>query len=116
MQCQQFNQLREAVSSNKEVVSSLKPPIDLLKSIFTHLELKGQAFDLYEAATDDEIHEFCSVLLLIDSTLTTSTSTKKLLKTKTAMCEFIEHCCKVRHYSFQIKKCGQASCAICKPV
>ena len=112
-----LHQLREAVSSRKEeVVSSLKPPTDLLKSIFTHLELKGQAFDLYEAATEDEIHEFWSVLLLIDSTLTTCTTTKKLLKTKTAMCEFIEHCCKVRHYSFQIKKCGQPSCAICKPV
>ena len=35
-------------------MSSLKPPIDLLKSIFTHLELKGQAFDLYEATTEDE--------------------------------------------------------------
>ena len=111
-----LHQVREAISSRKEVVSSLKPPIDLLKSIFTRLELKGQPFDMYEAATEDEIHEFWSVLLLIDSTLTTCTTTKKLLKTKTAMCEFIKHCCKVRYYSFQIKKCGQPSCAICKPV
>ena len=36
----------------KKHVSSLKPPIDLLKSIFTRLELKGQAFDLYEASTE----------------------------------------------------------------
>jgi len=33
----------------------LKPPTDLLKNIFTRLELKGQAFDLYEAATEDEM-------------------------------------------------------------
>ena len=111
-----LRQVREAISFRKEVVSSLKPPIDLLKSIFTCLELKGQPFDMYEAATENENHEFWSVQLLIDSTLTTCTTTKKLLKTKTAMCEFIKHCCKVRLYSFQIKKCGQPSCAICKPV
>ena len=25
------------------------------------------------------------------------------------------HCCQQRHYSFCIKKCGRADCAICKP-
>ena len=51
-----LHQLREAVSTEKDVVLSLRSPIDLLKSIFTHLELKGQAFDLYEATTVDDIH------------------------------------------------------------
>ena len=112
-----LQQLREAALSRKEdVASSLKPAIDLLKSIFRRLELKGEAFELYEVASDEEIYEFWSVLLLIDSTVTMDTTTKKLLKSKTALCKFIEHCCRARHYSFQIKKCGESSCTICKPV
>ena len=42
----------------KQVVSSLNPSIDLLKGIFTHLELIGQAFDLYVATTEDKFFEF----------------------------------------------------------
>jgi hypothetical protein len=28
----------------------------------------------------------------------------------------LEHCCQSRHYTFQIKKCGESNCTICKPV
>ena len=31
------------------------------------------------------------------------------------MQEFLEHCCKARHYSFSIKKCGEPTCTICRP-
>ena len=30
--------------------------------------------------------------------------------------EFIEHCCKSGHYSFNILKCGEAACNICAPI
>jgi len=42
--------------------------------------------------------------------------TKKLLPAKTGFVAFLRHCCVVRHYSFQIKKCGLDTCSICKPV
>ena len=113
-----LHQLIEAFSSKKRCYVILEASYnDLLKSIFTHLELKGKLM-ICMKPLQDEIYEFWSVLLLIDSTLTKCTTTKKRLKTihcKTALCEFIKHCCKVRHYSFQIKKCGQSSCSICKP-
>lgn len=32
------------------------------------------------------------------------------------MQEFLEHCCKARHYSFSIKKCGEPTCTICRPL
>ena len=28
---------------------------------------------------------------------------------------FLKHCCRERHYFFDIKKCGNAACTICKP-
>ena len=44
------------------------------------------------------------------------------LKTKSAVSEkpllqqFFSHCCRERHYYFEIKKCGNSDCGICKPV
>lgn len=32
------------------------------------------------------------------------------------MQEFLEHCCKSRHYFFSIKKCGESTCTICRPI
>ena len=115
--CNNLQQLRQATSTKKEeVLTSLRPPINLLHSIFKRLEVKGRPFDIFEAASAEEMEEFWSVLLLIDSTLTENNPTKKVLKEKHAMLAFMEHCCRIRHYSFQIKKCGCTSCSICKPV
>ena len=30
--------------------------------------------------------------------------------------KFLDHCCRRRHYFFEIKKCGKDGCKICKPV
>ena len=111
--CNNLQQLRKAAENRKEELSSLKPTIDLLHDVFTRLELKGEPFEAYEAATMEEIEEFWSVLLLIDTTLTMDDTTKKLVSKKPA---FLEHCCIARHYSFQVKKCGIPTCNICKPV
>ena len=115
--CNNLQQLRKAAENRKEELSSsLKPTIDLLHDVFTRLELKGEPFEAYEAATMEEIEEFWSVLLLIDTTLTMNDTTKKLVSKKPALCAFLEHCCIARHYSFQVKKCGIPTCNICKPV
>lgn len=28
----------------------------------------------------------------------------------------MDHCCKKRQYFFEIKKCGEVECTICKPI
>ena len=56
------------------------------------------------------------MLLLIDSTLTIDDTTKNQIGKKIDICGFTKHCCRARHYSFQVKKCGVPSCKICKPV
>ena len=117
--CNNLQQLRQACGDSEKqcnVASSLKPPVDLLDEIFQRLELKGKAFEVYEAATKEEIEEFWSVLLLIDSTLTIDDTTKNQIGKKIDVCGFIKHCCRARHYSFQVKKCGVPLCKICKPV
>ena len=37
--------------------ASLAPPISLLRDIMCRLELKGEAFEVYNAATEDEIFQ-----------------------------------------------------------
>ena len=115
--CNNLQQLRKAADVRRdELSSSLKPTVDLLHDVFTRLELKGEPFEMYEAASDDEIEEFWSVLLLIDASLTREDATRKHISKKSDICVFLKHCCKARHYSFQIKKCASSSCTICKPV
>ena len=115
--CNNLQQLRKAADVRRdELSSSLKPTVDLLHDVFTRLELKGEPFEMYEAASDDEIEEFWSVLLLIDASLTRENTTRKHISKKSDICVFLKHCCKARHYSFQIKKCASLSCTICKPV
>ena len=106
--CNNLQQLRKAAENRKEELSSsLKPTTDLLHDVFTRLELKGEPFEPYEAATMEEIEEFWSVLLLLNATLTMNDTTKKLVS---------KNCCVARHYSFQVKKCGVPTCHICKLV
>ena len=76
-------QLRQATNTAKEEVSAtLKPARDLLHEIIKCLELKGCAFDIYKAATEEDMDEFWSVLLQVDATLPENNLTKKLYKPK----------------------------------
>ena len=42
--------------------------------------------------------------------------TKQSLSSKPSLSGFLEHCCRQRHYFFEIRKCGSTSCATCKPL
>ena len=80
------------------------------------MQLKGEPFDTYNADNGDEIEAFWEILEQIDETLTMSDTTKNAIKDKKDLLYFIDHCCQISHYSFQIKKCGKPDCATCKPV
>ena len=41
-------------------------------------------------------------------------TTKKDVKDMARLTQFMDHCCRVRHYTFQIKKCGMDGCHICR--
>ncbi|GBB89518.1 hypothetical protein RclHR1_16200004 [Rhizophagus clarus] len=84
--------------------------------IFERLTLKEESFKTFKAASDEDICELWELLLEIDETLELDDRTKKSIKNKEKFQEFYNHCCKSRHYFFQIKKCGKADCNICKPL
>ena len=78
--CNNLQQLRQATESRKkDVAATLKPAIDLLNSVLKRLELKGVLFDLFSAASVEEIDAFWEVLLLIDATLTKQVPSREKL-------------------------------------
>lgn len=112
-----LHQLRESAHNFKvEYNKSIAAPKELLASIMRRLELKGEKFELFESATEQEIEAFWEVLLSVDDWLQITDTTKTALKDKTKLHEFIKHCCQVRKYSFCVKKCGSPECTLCKTV
>ena len=112
-----LSQVREASSKYKaDVKMSIQPPIELLTSITERLELKGKPFVVFNSASGDEIRDFWESLHFIDSFIEESDSSKAILSSRPQLQAFMEHCCQQRHYTFCIKKCGDAECHICSPV
>ena len=80
--------------------SSLQPPLQLLTTITSRLELKGEPFSVFDGASDDEMQAFWKVVLLVDDSLEQSDTSKSTLQRKPELQTFFDHCCQIRHYSF----------------
>ena len=97
------------------VTDSLSPCIVLLNDLFSRLKLKEEAVQCFFAASDSEIKEFWSAVLHIDKNLEYEVSYSKAnVQGKQDLLKFMDHCCRCRHYSFDILKCGSSACTICK--
>ena len=66
---------------------------------------------MYDAASADKI-----ATVSIDATLTMDNGGHHKESHRQDICAFLTHCCRARHYSFQVTKCGVPLCTICKPV
>ena len=72
---------------------------------------------MFTAASEDRLRNFWSELEAVDSSLKYGGVYRKpQLKELAGLNAFMQHCCQSRHYSFSIKKCGEASCEICRTV
>ena len=101
-------------SSN--VSDSLSQPKVLLSQIFPRLKLKDEHFVVWNAASTAMIEAMWSLLQEIEPTLSSSDTLRKhTLQSKPHLKAFLDHCCVMCKYMFQIKKCGSRLCSICKP-
>jgi hypothetical protein len=110
------NKAKEESQLKEQLLNSLYPTIELMENLIKRLELKEEPFDTFKAASDEEIITLWNSLLLIDNSLTMEDNSKKSIQNKSEFLEFYNHCCRSRHYFFEIKKCGSLDCNICKPV
>ena len=118
--CNSMEDIRKKAEEKPELkeqlLNSLHPTIELMESVIKRLELKEEPFDTFKAASDEEITTLWNSLLLIDDSLTMEDNSKKSIQNKFEFLEFYNHCCRSRHYFFEIKKCGSLDCHICKPI
>ena len=84
---------------------------------FSRLQLKEKQILSYAAATAAEISDFWSAIIAMDATLEEGGRyVKSNIGEHTDISEFIHHCCRMGHYTFDILKCGQETCKLCKPI
>ena len=110
--CSGLAELRQQVVSYKdELNDSLSPVKARLHILFCRLQLHNKNFEIYHSAIDDEMSEFWSTLLTLDSTLMEGgTYRKDNIGQHAKVVEFISHCCQCSHYTFDILKCGLSTC------
>lgn len=119
--CNTLSELRKIAAKTDgfplAVQDSLSPVKVLLSSIFCRLKLHNEAIQMFSSASSTQMSDFWTTLLSIDSSLKEEVQyTKKNFAQCTKAVEFISHCCRSSHYSFDILKCGVATCGICKPI
>ena len=120
--CNSLSDLRKAEEKfggfSDEVADSVTPVKILLSDIFVRLELKSKKYSVFSSASASAIFLFCDALLSVDSALTDPHGKYKkvTLARSPSLRQFFEHCCHSRHHTFSVRKCGNTSCSMCKPV
>jgi len=120
--CSNMAQLRRLAAEKSEVIpstlDSVAPIKIVLSDIVQRLKLDEVKFKVFSSASEEEIKQMFSNLLdKVDTSLDYDAKfNKEYLQHHPAIVSFMQHCCQSRHYSFCIKKCGDPSCTMCKPV
>ena len=119
--CNSLSDLRKAAiksdSFRQESLDSVEPVKLLLSDLFQRLQLKGEKFKLHSSALEAGIDDLWGFITEIEPLFQSSDKLQKAsLISKPRLAEFIDHCCRRRHYYFEILKCGEESCVLCRPV
>ena len=116
--CNSMQALRSVAGRKVGFKEAMLDSISSVKAVLTdiakRLELKEKKFSVFSAATNDELDDLWTSILSIDQEFPYSRSDKFSAKDLTSqLVEFMSHCCKQRHYYFDILKCGKRECKIC---
>ncbi|KAK6177156.1 hypothetical protein SNE40_015315 [Patella caerulea] len=99
------------------LIQSVAPVIELLQERFGHLKLKGEPIVISPSANQESIDDFFKIVKdLIDQNLIENKLTKTDLEKSATLQDFMKKHCRLRNYTFQIKKCANAlieNCAYC---
>ncbi|GBB99071.1 hypothetical protein RclHR1_03400023 [Rhizophagus clarus] len=114
-----LEEIQKATKTNLQLKIELKDSIaaiqELLNNRTERLILNENKFTCKSPVISDEIEVFFKVMLAINTTLRIDKITQIILRKHEELQDFIKTYCQLRTYSFQIKKCDESSCNICKP-
>lgn len=119
--CNSLADMRKAAEKypnfREDTLDSMASVKVLLTDLFQRLQLKDEPFSVASAATIPDIEAICEFVTRIDTELDcTGSMRKSILSTHPVFKQFYDHCCRSRHYFFEIKKCGQPTCQFCLPI
>ena len=119
--CNSLKALRAVAERNvgfkEAAMDSIAPVKILLTDIVRRLELKERKFNVFTAATGEEMDRLWTAFLALDQEFQYGHSDKISAKDiPFDLARFISHCCKLRHYFFDTLKCGKSDCTLCLPV
>ena len=95
------------------ILDSVAAPKISLADLISRLQLKGTPFKLFNPATQGEMDKCWDSIKQLDPSILRNI-TKETLPNYPQVQEFMDHCCRKRHYSFEVRKCGLPDCKICK--
>ena len=100
------------INVQAEVMECIKPTKLLLGNVFSRLQLKGQKFKVFSAASKEEMVEFVSQLKKIDEEFDSDIllDSSRPCKLTEQMKEFMKKHCLCGQYQFSINKCGAQDC------
>jgi hypothetical protein len=121
--CNSLGDLRKAAVKRpdfrEEALDSIAPVKALLSGVFRRLKLKEKPIDTSTSSQGADIEALWNGLSSISSNPVPSPELlrrKSDLKKAPSISSFFEHCTRQRHYFFEIRKCGDEACGICKPL
>ena len=119
--CNNLTELRRIAEGKQQLVDAVKDSLSpvkvLLCKVFSRLQLKEKPIRTYISATPQEISEFWTAIISFDSTLEEGAKyVKGNIGEHEKISEFLQHCCRMGQYTFDVLKCGKDTCNICKPV
>ena len=102
----------------EEALDSVAPVKALLTGVFQRFQLKDKSVQVSPAATEEQLASIWESILCIDSSCSEPNCLRRKsdLNQARKVKEFLSYCTRECHSFFELKKCGEEQCTICKPV
>ena len=116
--CNSMADIRKLPGTHPEIENawrdSVQPIIQLINSQFQRLSLKGKPVQSGESTLKAEIDVMSALIFTVDSSVDHSNLRKKDIEKNVQLTQFLATHTGSRHYTFQIRKCNESSCGICR--
>ncbi|XP_014676567.1 PREDICTED: uncharacterized protein LOC106816458 [Priapulus caudatus] len=114
--CGSMSQLRAHAEKNPEIKMawrmSVEPAQSIVRNRFARLSLKSQPIQVMDPVSDEEIDIVKRHLRELFPDMNLSKLQKVHTSKVKSYTAWVEQHCRERHYTFQIKKCGDPNCCI----
>lgn len=111
-----LTKLRNAAERDPKIkdayLESVSPVITILNERFRKLVWQEEVVEVHQPADEESIQSMKEMLKLLDENIQADALPNDLSKFP-QLKDFMDHHCRCRHYSFQIKKCTRQECAYC---